>query len=383
MCPEMGPVECGGGTDVQQTNSEARRAPCCGGRPGHRPAGAGRAPPSRKPEVRGAVYTISNDPSGNALVVFDQGERRRPHAGRGDRYRRARQRERARLTGRSRPVQGRPPSGGQPGERSSRAFRVGRGGPVLASTVASGSDLPISVAIHGGLAYVLNAGGEGNVTGFGFRTDGRLIAVAGSTPPACGATVARLDRVQRRWPVSAGHREGNQPNRQLPSAPRREVGAALSTPSAGETPFGFSVSGSTVVVSEAFGGAADASAVSSYRLGPRGRLTPLSASVGTTETAACWIAITPNARFAYTTNTGSDSVTGYRIGASRLRPSSTATGLPPPRVMFPSTWRSPPTGRFCTHSTAGQIMSPGSPSALMAPETAGDHRRHHAAAWSG
>jgi 6-phosphogluconolactonase len=265
----------------------------------------------------GAIYTISNDPSGNALVVFDRasdggltpaGEIATGGLGNGSGLG---SQGAVALSGDGRRI-----AAVNPGSDQVSAFRVGRGGPVLASTVASGGDLPISVAIHGGLAYVLNAGGEGNVTGFRFRPDGMLTAIAGSTRPLSGAAVGPAqvefsddgrfllvtEKTTSQIVIYPVRRDGR-------------LGAALVHLSAGETPFGFSVSGSTVVVSEAFGGAADASAVSSYRLGPHGRLTPLSASVGTTETAACWIAITPNGRFAYTTNTGSDSVTGYRIGS--------------------------------------------------------------------
>ena len=39
----------------------------------------------------------------------------------------------------------------------------------------------------------------------------------------------------------------------------------------------------------------------------------VSASVPTTETAACWIAVTPNGKFAYAGNAGSASVTGYQV----------------------------------------------------------------------
>src|SRR4030095_1255661 len=67
-----------------------------------------------------------------------------------------------------------------------------------------------------------------------------------------------------------------------------------------------------LIVSEAFGGAVNASAVSSYTLGGAGALDVVSASVPTTETAACWVAVTNNGKFAYAANTGSASVTGYR-----------------------------------------------------------------------
>jgi 6-phosphogluconolactonase (cycloisomerase 2 family) len=68
------------------------------------------------------------------------------------------------------------------------------------------------------------------------------------------------------------------------------------------------------IVSEAFGGAVDASTVSSYRVLPDGSVLTIDGAVPTTETAACWIAISANGGYAYSTNTGSGSVSGFRIG---------------------------------------------------------------------
>ena len=39
----------------------------------------------------------------------------------------------------------------------------------------------------------------------------------------------------------------------------------------------------------------------------------VSGSVPTTETAACWVAVLANGKFAYVTNAGSGTVTGYAI----------------------------------------------------------------------
>jgi 6-phosphogluconolactonase (cycloisomerase 2 family) len=83
-------------------------------------------------------------------------------------------------------------------------------------------------------------------------------------------------------------------------------------PSAGVTPFGFGFDNKGhLVVSEAFGGAPDASAVSTYDVGSAS-LQTVTASAETTESAACWIAVTGNGRFAYAGNAGG-SVTGYRV----------------------------------------------------------------------
>ena len=39
----------------------------------------------------------------------------------------------------------------------------------------------------------------------------------------------------------------------------------------------------------------------------------MTSSLGTTETAACWVAVTNDGRFAYAGNAGTASVTGYRV----------------------------------------------------------------------
>jgi 6-phosphogluconolactonase len=85
-------------------------------------------------------------------------------------------------------------------------------------------------------------------------------------------------------------------------------------PSAGETPFGFAFDKrGRLIVSEAFGGAPDASVLSSYSLAAEGTITPITPNVATTETAACWVVVTKYGHFTYTTNTGSNSISGYRI----------------------------------------------------------------------
>ncbi len=84
--------------------------------------------------------------------------------------------------------------------------------------------------------------------------------------------------------------------------------------SQGATPFGFMFGKRRqLFVSEAFGGAPGASAVSSYHVEPDWMLQVVSPSVATHQTAACWVAVTEDGRFAYTTNTGSGSISGYEI----------------------------------------------------------------------
>jgi 6-phosphogluconolactonase (cycloisomerase 2 family) len=92
------------------------------------------------------------------------------------------------------------------------------------------------------------------------------------------------------------------------------LGAVTTYASAGTTPFGFAFGKrDQFFVSEAFGGAASASAISSYQITGAAAFTVVSPSVPTTETAACWVAVAPDGRFLYTTNAGSGTVSGYSI----------------------------------------------------------------------
>lgn len=179
----------------------------------------------------------------------------------------------------------------------------------------SGGQRPISVTAHGRLVYVLNAQSD-SITGFRLTANGRLTPLAGSTralsaagtDPAQiafapdGQTLIVTEKATNSIVTFIVDRDG------LP-------GDARVQPSNGATPFGFAFDKRDhLLVSEAFGGAPDASALSSYDVGDEGEITTIAASVGTTETAACWTEVTPDGRFAYVTNTGSGSVSGYAVG---------------------------------------------------------------------
>jgi len=180
----------------------------------------------------------------------------------------------------------------------------------------SQGERPISVTVDGRLVYVLNAGGAGNIAGFRLREDGTLEPIPGTARPLSTAAAG---------PAQIGFSPDGRflvvtekANNVISLYRVRHGGLAEGPevfPSTGQTPFGFAFDRrGLLLVSEAFGGTAEASALSSYRIGEHGGLRPISPSVGTTETAACWVAVTPDGRFAYVTNTGSATVSGYRVG---------------------------------------------------------------------
>ena len=56
--------------------------------------------------------------------------------------------------------------------------------------------------------------------------------------------------------------------------------------------------------------------MSTYRIQNDGSLQTRTAAAATTESAACWIVIPKNGKFAYTTNTGSGTLTGFGLAAN-------------------------------------------------------------------
>jgi 6-phosphogluconolactonase len=265
----------------------------------------------------GAVYTLTNAATGNAVAVFDRDadgslspEGTVPTGGLG--------------TGGGLGSQGALALDGHrlfavnAGSNSISLLRVEDDDELERADVApSGGVRPISLTVHGPLLYVLNAGNAttpANITGF-VVWRGQLIPLPGSSRPLStaapdpaqieftpdGRVLVVTEKATNRittYRVSSGY-----------------ASAPFAQPSAGQTPFGFAFDRrGHLIVSEAFGGAPNASVMSSYEVDQDGTVTPIEPNVATTETAACWVVVTKNGRFTYTTNTGSNSISGYAIG---------------------------------------------------------------------
>jgi len=189
----------------------------------------------------------------------------------------------------------------------------------LVDVVDSGGVRPISLALHDDLLYVLNEGGTPNITGFDFDEDGTLTPLPGSTRPLIGGVAADPAQIGFSHDgelLVVTEKSGNRINTYtinddgLPSPP-------MDNASNGMTPFGFAFNNAdTLVVSEAFGGAANQSAASSYSASDDGTLNVISGSVPNSQTASCWVVITNNGKFAFVSNTDSGTISSYRINPS-------------------------------------------------------------------
>ncbi len=208
------------------------------------------------------------------------------------------------------------------GSNSITSFRVTHSGLQWADMAPSGGDRPVSLTIHGNLVYVLNAardagdGGPNNISALWLGNDGSLEPMAGSSRPLSDDYVgpAQVSFSPDGHVLAVTEKGTNLITTYTVDSDGMASGPTWFA-SAAPTPFGFAFDrDGHLIVSEAAGGAADASSVSSYDVGWDGSLSLITDALATTETAACWIAISNNSRFAYTTNGGSGTISGVSIG---------------------------------------------------------------------
>jgi len=197
-------------------------------------------------------------------------------------------------------------------------FAVRRNGLRLTDRKPSGGKHPVSVTEEDGLLYVLNAGGsvgaEDNISGFKIRHNGSLIPIPGSARPLSARSTAPAQiQFDPEGEFLVVTEKATNNIDVFAVGPEGTVSGPGIQHSNGTTPFGFAFGrDGQLFVSDAFGGAANASAVSAYELTERG-LSAIGAPAATHQTAACWVVVTSDGEFVYTTNTGSASVTGFAI----------------------------------------------------------------------
>lgn len=275
------------------------------------------APVAAAKNDSGAVYTISNAAAGNTVLVYARGAD-------------------GNLTFKAEYATGGLGSGAGLGSQGAVAltddnrwllvvnagsgqvsvFAVRPAGLELVNVAASGGK-PVSLTVHDHTVYVLDDAGSGSISGFSLDGHGMLSALDGSTRNLSNAGLGA---------APGGAQISFSPDGETLVVTEKATnlidtfavqdgiaGPVHTHVSSGATPFGFAFNArGTLVVSEAFGGAPGLSALSSYHVSEN-QFSLLSPSVGTTQTAACWVAISKNGKFAYTTNAGSGSISSYAI----------------------------------------------------------------------
>jgi 6-phosphogluconolactonase (cycloisomerase 2 family) len=278
------------------------------------------APAGGESGVVGAVYTMTNAASGNEVVAYDRladgslrfaGTYATEGRGSGDGL--------GNQGGVVLSDNGRWLLVVNAGSNEISVLKVRRHRLTLADTAPSGGVRPVSVAIHGDLVYVVHAGGSvgdvDSIAGFRLSRRGRLNPLPGSSRPLGAPNTAPAqigfspdgrflvvtEKATNVIDVFALDRDGY-------------AGSPVLNLSVGQTPFAFDFGKrDQLFVAEVFGGAEDAGAVSSYTLGSDGYLQIIDGSVPNTETAPCWLVVTKDGRYVFTTNTPDDSLSAYAI----------------------------------------------------------------------
>ena len=276
--------------------------------------------------IGGAVFTLTNNTAGNEVVVFD------------------RMTDGSLGAQRSYSTRGTGTGGGlgnqgalalsdsghwllavNPGSNSVSVFLAVGNFLYRTDTEASGGTTPVSVTIEDDVVYVLNAGSD-SVQGFKMSIYGTLKPLAGSRRALSGTgTAAAQVEFNRDGDLLAVTEKAT--NRVLTFAVDGD--GLLSQPtiqnSPTPTPFGFAFGrGDQLLVSEAAGGAAGASTLTSYRLNGDASVNVVSAAVPSGQSAACWVVITRDGRFAYVSNTASGNLSTYGIGSTGAATLATA-----------------------------------------------------------
>ncbi len=205
------------------------------------------------------------------------------------------------------------------GSNDISVFRIRENGLRLVDRVPSGGKQPISLTVSRKVLYVLNngaaVGGSDSIAGFAVGANGHLKPiVSGLQLSAASVGPAQIGFNTDGDILLVAEKNTNNIDVFTVDDDGAAVGPTV-VPSAGQTPFGFAFGKrNEVFVSDAFGGAANAGAVSSYVVSDKHSLTTITAAAGDGQTAPCWVVLTNDGRFAYTTNTGSGNVSGYRVG---------------------------------------------------------------------
>ena len=190
----------------------------------------------------------------------------------------------------------------------------------LRQVIGSRGTFPVSVAVHGDLVYVLNAGRGGTVQGYRVRS-GRLVRLPGSHRPL-GLNPAATPQFTNTPGQVAFSPDGSQLIVTTKAngsdidvfRVRADGGLSLSpvvNSEPGTVPFGitFDSHGDLVIAN------AGTNALATFALGSNGVVTLLDA-VGTGQAATCWVEPAGGTLFA--SNAGSASISGYQAGTGGL-----------------------------------------------------------------
>jgi 6-phosphogluconolactonase (cycloisomerase 2 family) len=189
------------------------------------------------------------------------------------------------------------------------------------SPVSSGGTEPVSIAVHGDLVYVANAGdGASNYTGFKLNAGGHLRPLPGSTVALPDGSSPGDVLFNGDGTRLVGTRVGTSLIDSFTVDASGRLTAAPGSPFAaqGPGPFGSEFSPRNVTqlfVSNAHGGTGNGT-VSAFADAADGVLSPIGSSpFADQQTAPCWVEISHDGKYLFAVNTASSTISRYSITA--------------------------------------------------------------------
>ncbi|MFE3857931.1 lactonase family protein [Streptomyces griseorubiginosus] len=197
------------------------------------------------------------------------------------------------------------------------SFRVGGQQLTHRRVVDSGCEFPASIAVHGTVAYVMNAGGAGSVQGFKITSSGlkplhgshRSLGLDNEDVPLFSSSPGEVEFTPDGRNLVVTTKSANtvevfpmKPNG-LPA-----VAEPVVNKSAGGVPFAISFdrTGKRMLVAEA-----EKSTVTTYQVKRDGKLKVLQQPLASGQEVLCWLERAGD--YFYGGNTGNSTVTGYRM----------------------------------------------------------------------
>lgn len=188
----------------------------------------------------------------------------------------------------------------------------------LDQALPSGGEFPNSVAVHGNLVYVVNAGGTGSVSGFyifgrfvlPIPGSSRSLGLENTDSPAIHTSPGQVGFSPNGSELLVTTKESTNSIDAFRVGPYGFLSPVPTVnPDDSNAPFAFAWTPSAqLVVAEL-----DADALHTFSLGPDTTLTSLSASVTDGQSALCWVIAA--GRFYYAANAGSGDLSSYTIAA--------------------------------------------------------------------
>lgn len=273
----------------------------------------------------GAVYVLSNQPAGNAVIVFHRNAHGTLEPGGSF------------PTGGAGFGTGSNPLGSQgslilsadnrllfavnAGSDSITAFAVAGDALTPLQTISSGGTQPVSLTVHHDMLYVLNAGGGApNITGFRIVPEAQqsktLAPIVGSTQPlpnGSAATPAEISFSPDGRAILVTEPAANQIVSFAVSQSGR-VSLVNTFAVTGSGPFGLAFSqNSLALTTNTANGAPQSGSMSSYRVSESAELAPASLPVMDNQTASTWATVTEDGRIAFTSNIMSGAISSYAV----------------------------------------------------------------------